>query len=235
MLKVGCCGFATARRRYWARFGVVEAQTTFYRPPQPGTLERWRAEAPGGFEFTVKAWQPITHETGSPTWRRLRKPPGPPEDAGHFRPTGTVHAAWERTLEAARLLEARYALFQCPARFTPTDEHVSDMRRFFRGIGRGGLTLVWEPRGDWPNALVAALCNELGLIHCVNPLKRRPVTRGTAYFRLHGITGYRYRHAVADLALLLDISEGFETVYCLFNNMTMLEDAARFQRLAVSR
>lgn len=232
MLKIGCCGFAGARARYWARFRVVEVQKTFYQPPKPETLARWRAEAPEGFEFTVKAWQPITHAASSPTWRRLREAPGSPEDAGDFRPSETVHAAWAGTLEAARLLEASHVLFQCPARFTPTDEHVADMRRFFRGIDRAGLALVWEPRGDWPDDLVAELCGELGLIHCVDPLKRRPVTSGTAYFRLHGVTGYRYRHTGADLRRLLDATAPFEVAYCLFNNITMFEDAARFRALA---
>ena len=235
MLKIGCCGFGMARARYRARFAVVEVQQTFYQPPKPETLARWRAEAPADFEFTVKAWQPVTHPSGSPTWRRLREPPGPPEEAGHFRPSATVRAAWERTLEAARLLEAGIVLFQCPARFTPTEEHVADMRRFFRGIDRDGLTLAWEPRGDWPDDLLAGLCGELGLVHCVDPLKRRPVTGGLAYFRLHGVTGYRYRHTDDDLARLLDAAAGFDTAYCLFNNMTMVEDAGRFRALAAQR
>ena len=235
MLKIGCCGFGTARDRYWAQFGVVETQKTFYQPPRPETLARWRDAAPAGFEFTVKAWQPITHPSDSPTWRRLRHPPGPPEEAGHFRPSPTVRAAWDSTREAAGLLGAEIVLFQCPARFTPTERHLADLRRFFAEIARDGLRLAWEPRGDWPDGLVGDLCRELDLIHCVDPLKHRPVTGGTGYFRLHGVTGYRYRHADEDLERLLDIAAGFDTAYCLFNNMAMLEDAERFRALAVAR
>lgn len=232
MLKIGCCGFGMARARYHARFRVVEVQQTFYQPPRQQTLARWRAAAPPGFEFTVKAWQPITHPATSPTWRRLREPLGRPEEAGFFRPSAPVRAAWERTRAAARLLEASVVLFQCPARFTPEETHIADLRRFFRMLDRGGLRLAWEPRGAWPDALVAELCGELGLIHCVNPLTRRTVTGGTAYFRLHGITGYRYRHGDDDVRRLLSLCSGFDEAYCLFNNMSMAEDAARFQALA---
>jgi uncharacterized protein YecE (DUF72 family) len=65
----------------------------------------------------------------------------------------------------------------------------------------------------------------------VNPLTQRTVTGGTAYFRLHGVTGYRYRHSDDDLRRLADLCAGFDEAYCLFNNMTMVEDAARFMAL----
>ena len=68
---VGCCGFPIAKSKYYAQFKLVEVQQTFYQPPRVKTLEKWRAEAPPDFEFTLKAWQLITHEPKSPTYRRL--------------------------------------------------------------------------------------------------------------------------------------------------------------------
>jgi uncharacterized protein YecE (DUF72 family) len=53
---------------------VVEVQQTFYEPPADTTIRRWRARAPAAFEFTLKAWQLITHEPSSPTFRRLKRP-----------------------------------------------------------------------------------------------------------------------------------------------------------------
>ncbi len=55
LVKVGCCGFPIARARYAQQFPVVEVQDTFYQPPAHKTLERWRAEVPADFEFTLKA------------------------------------------------------------------------------------------------------------------------------------------------------------------------------------
>ena len=233
MLKIGCCGYQKARASYYAQFGVVEVQQTFYQPPRPKTLARWREEAPGNFEFTLKAWQIITHPSSSPTWRRLKDRSERPEEAGYFRPSAAVKAAWYRSREAAALLRAGVMLFQCPASFTLEVEHVTDMRRFFRSLDREGLRFAWEPRGTWPEQLIKELCEDLELIHCVNPLKQRTVTSGTAYVRLHGIGGYRYRHSDEDLQRLLQICANFDEAYCLFNNITMLEDAARLKALAL--
>jgi uncharacterized protein YecE (DUF72 family) len=122
-IKVGCCGLRLARGEYFLRFPVVEIQHTFYQPPQAATLERWRSEAPRGFEFTLKAWMLITHEAKSPTYRRLKRPLSEAErgECGAFRPTQTVRWAWEETLAAARALRAKRVLFQCPASFAPSD------------------------------------------------------------------------------------------------------------------
>lgn len=233
-IRIGCCGFALARKRYFRRFPVVEVQQTFYQPPQRRTLERWRAQAPPDFEFTLKAWQLITHEPSSPTYRRLRRPiPASRKDRyGAFRPTPEVMEAWQTTLECARLLAARIVVFQCPASFTPSPEHVHNLRAFFQAIGKEshGLTLGWEPRGDWPRELITQLCRELGLLYVVDPFRDAPLPGGRQrYFRLHGRTGYRYRYTDADLQALRAMCQG--TTYCLFNNMSMAADAERFLRL----
>ena len=70
-VRVGCCGFPVSRPRYFKSFGVVEVESGFYQPPKPSTAERWRSEAPEGFQFMVKAWQLITHPPTSPTYRKL--------------------------------------------------------------------------------------------------------------------------------------------------------------------
>ncbi|HYG83238.1 MAG TPA: DUF72 domain-containing protein, partial [Pyrinomonadaceae bacterium] len=159
-----------ARREYTSRFPVVEVQQTFYQPPQVPTLERWRAEAPKDFEFTLKAWMLITHEARSPTYRRLKRElsESEREQCGSFRPTPIVREAWGVTLACARALKARRVLFQCPASFRPTKENVKNMREFFETMERPrGMQFLWEPRGDWAGALVRELCRELDLTHVV--------------------------------------------------------------------
>jgi uncharacterized protein YecE (DUF72 family) len=232
-LHIGCCGWALSQRRYFGTFPVLEVQQTFYQPPRLATLEKWRAAAPPDFEFTLKAWQLVTHEPSSPTYRRLRTPV--PEKRrsryGAFRPTDEVHEAWRATLDCARALGARIVVFQCPAAFAPTAEHVGNLRRFFRRAGRdaAGLVFAWEPRGEWSDAQVKKLCAELDLVHVVDPFVRRTVTAGLRYYRLHGIGGYRYAYSDADLARLASWCRG-ET-YAMFNNMTMADDALRFARM----
>ena len=59
---------------YFADFDCIEIQSTFYDPPALAVARKWRAAAPPGFAFCIKAWQLITHEAASPTYRRLRAP-----------------------------------------------------------------------------------------------------------------------------------------------------------------
>ena len=97
--KVGCCGFVVSQQEYFQLFNLIEIQTTFYQLPRLQTAEKWRATAPQGFEFTIKAWQLITHEPSSPTYRRLRSKIDPTklDHYGSFRVTPEVLEAWNRT------------------------------------------------------------------------------------------------------------------------------------------
>ena len=228
-----------SRAEYMELFPVVEVQQTFYQPPRVETLRRWRAEAPRGFEFTLKAWMLITHEARSPVYRRLKREltEVEREGCGSFRPSEIVREAWEATRASAAALSARRVLFQCPASFRPNDENVGRMRAFFDSVERGRLRLLWEPRGDWPDTLVRRLCAELDLVHVVDPLKSRTVTPRECYFRLHGRRGRGYTHETEELEELISMlpADGRRTSYVLFNNVRMLEDAARFRGLARGR
>ncbi len=232
-IKIGCCGFPAPKARYFETFRLVEIQNTFYKPPKVETARKWRQEAPPDFEFTLKAWQLITHPPSSPTYRKagLKIPQDKSLSYGFFRPTPEVFQACETTLAIAEALEAKIVVFQCPAAFSPTEENIANMRTFFREVPRKGLIFAWEPRGDWSDSEVKRLCEELELIHCVDPFQRLPVTGGLAYFRLHGKTGYRYRFTEEDLTWLRGQCEPFSEVYCLFNNVYMWESALAFREI----
>jgi len=233
MIKVGCCGFAAARKKYYASFDVVEVQQTFYQPPRTSTAERWRAEAPEGFEFALKAWQLITHEAKSPTYRRLRLDLTEKEKAecGGFRTGSVCMNAWETTAEIARILRARVIVFQCPASFRDEPANRKRMADFFSRVNRERFIFAWEPRGPWKDENVKALCRDLTLVHCVDPFKADPLAGRIAYFRLHGKTGYGYRYTTRDLAELSAKCAARAHAYCMFNNVFMFDDARRFRRL----
>jgi uncharacterized protein YecE (DUF72 family) len=210
--KVGCCGFALGMRRYFSQFELVEVQQTFYKPPGVETALSWRRESPSGFEFTLKAWQLITHPPSSPTYRRagVGIPPQRRDCYGFFRPTDEVMAAWHRTEEIARALEAKVVVFQCPRSF---EESVRNMREFFGSVERGDFIFAWEPRGEWSEERVASLCQGLDLVHCVDPMKGSPLYGGLRYFRLHGGPGYRHTYSDAELKRLAEMGQA----YFLFN------------------
>lgn len=245
--KVGTSGFGLAQKRYAQQFSCVEVQHTFYQPPAISTLERWRAAAPPDFEFVLKAWQLITHDARSPTYRRLKKQltEVEKEQAGYFRPTPIVQEAWETTLACAGALRARTILFQCPASFRQTKENIASLERFFSGINRSGaendqLNLAWEPRGDWDQKVVKTICNELNLWHAVDPFVAKSVTPERLYFRLHGRTGWRYEYEEGELRELAGMlvprrskqrRADHIAAYVFFNNVRMTQDALRFRSI----
>ncbi|HEX2718612.1 MAG TPA: DUF72 domain-containing protein [Gemmatimonadaceae bacterium] len=236
MMKLGMCGFTVGAAAYFRKFPVVEIQQTFYDPPPRATIEKWRRQAPETFEFTMKAWQVITHFGTSSTYRRLRREFGEREraEAGGFRVNDTTLAAWATTLEAMRALRATAVLFQCPASFRATDENVRAMRAFFAAIERpDDVGLLWEPRGPWPDELVLGLCRELGLLHAVDPFVRPSLTPELLYWRLHGNRSHWARYTDEELRQIIDwipSNPDIET-YVLFNNIPRVKDVKRFQEL----
>ena len=242
---IGTCGFSGrgGRQNYFRTFKAVELQDTFYRVILDETLTRWRSEAPEEFEYTVKAFQGITHPHNSPTWRRA-KGFKPTAAHGFFQPTQEVLASWEYTRKAASILQSKFIVFQTPPSFEPTGENISNMEQFFTRIERNNLTLGWEPRGRWyeNQELLAGILARHNLVHVVDPFRRLPLSKEKVmYFRLHGIgrgeVNYSYKYTDEDLRRLFQLIETLTAskVYVFFNNVHMFEDALRFKELIERR
>ncbi|MCM8757956.1 MAG: DUF72 domain-containing protein, partial [Candidatus Omnitrophica bacterium] len=207
MLKIGCCGFPIGREEYFKYFSIVEIQKTFYQIPQEKIAIKWRKEAPLDFEFSLKAYQLITHPASSPTYKKLKIKIKNEKNYGFFRPTDEVYMAWEETKKIAQILKAKIILFQSPASFKPEKENVDNLKKFFKKIKCKDHIFVWEPRGQWNKSLIKNLCDELDLVHCVDPFKDSPVYGKIRYFRLHGVKGYNYRYSDEELKYLKKIIE----------------------------
>lgn len=82
---------------YGLKLPSVEINNTFYRLPNAGMIEKWSGSVPGGFRFSLKAAQKITHI------KRLRN--AQEETAYLFK---TVKALGEKL---------GVVLFQCPPNF----------------------------------------------------------------------------------------------------------------------
>ncbi|HEY6051081.1 MAG TPA: DUF72 domain-containing protein [Thermoanaerobaculia bacterium] len=243
MLRVGLCGFTMSMEDYPLHFPVVEVQQTFYEPPRDLTMKRWVEATPAGFEFTLKAWQLVTHPGGSPTYRRIKRPMTAEDraGAGFFQDTPIVHEGYRRSLECARVLGATAMLFQCPSSFTPEPVNVARMRAFFSRVERpAGLRFLWEPRGSrWVAAReeARALARDLDLVHVIDPFVTPPPSGeipAPVYWRLHGIGGSRQSYTDAQLQQLKQMAEGAaagQTAWILFNNLPRVGDARRFLKL----
>lgn len=233
-IKIGCCGFPVNKKEYFKNLSLVEIQSTFYEiPAKIETVKKWREEAPRDFEFSIKAFQVITHEISSPTYKRLKNKFGNPKNYGLFRNTKEIFQAWEMTKKVAKILKSKIIVFQCPASFKPEKENLLNLRRFFKKIKEKNFIFIWEPRGrEWDLNLIKKLCQELNLVHGVDPFKQKPAFGKINYFRLHGRPGYnlRYKYPMSDLKELLKFCDKKEN-YVLFNNLSMFEDAQKFKNL----
>jgi uncharacterized protein YecE (DUF72 family) len=110
--------------RYARRLNAAEINSSFHRPHQRPTYERWARSTPNNFRFSVKVPKAITHE------QRL-------VDCG---------ALLDRFLAEARGLGDKLGvlLVQLPGKFA-FDEKVAD--RFFRDLrGRIDVPVALEPR-----------------------------------------------------------------------------------------
>lgn len=235
----GTCGFGRRQADAFRDLDTVEIQRTFYRPVSVEVARRWRAAAPDGFAFCVKASQFITHPASSPTYKRSGRviPDSEAASYGGFQDTPAVRQGWEDTRAVAEALRARAIVFQCAASFGPSEDHVAALYRFFGALDTPAIR-AWEPRGAWATHLVEKICEDLDLVHAVDPFAREPATYGLAYFRLHGSPPgpqrYRYTYTATDLEKLRGLCGEYDDAYVQFNNETMHEDANRFRALLAS-
>jgi len=233
MIKVGCCGFAEARAKYFKKFDLVEIQQTLYQVPSAKTAAQWRREARAGFEFTMKAWQLITFPPASPTYEKLKHPPQSRKlkNYGSFQLTSEVLEAWEQTEEVARALGARVIVFESPESFIPEKTNIDNLTKFFGSIERGAYRMVWEARGRWPEDLVVSLCRDLDLTYSIDPFVRPPFDGPIRYFKLHGKGGDDDSYTDNELMALRRLLDKGPEAYVLFNNQNMLADAGRMRRM----
>ncbi|RLI78340.1 DUF72 domain-containing protein [Archaeoglobales archaeon] len=227
MIKVGCCGFPMSMKKYFEEFEVVEIQKTFYKPISVEIAEKWRKMASKNFEFCVKALQIITHPPSSPTYRKAKLDV---EDGGFFKPIKEVFDAWNVTKNVADVLKAEVIVFQTPKSFKESKENMKNMKEFFNSIE--GYMFVWEPR-DWSDEAIKKVCEELNLVHCVDPFVAKPLYGDVRYFRLHGSHKKMYKHKYSrdELIWLRDYCREFNNAYVMFNNVYMRDDAVTFKKL----
>jgi len=114
MIKVGTCGFPISRKKYYEEFNVVEINSTFYSIPDIEWVKKIRNEAPENFEFTFKAFQGITHDVNSFTWRKskIKNYKELKGKVGYLRNTKEVFEFWEKQEEIANILRSNIIVIQ---------------------------------------------------------------------------------------------------------------------------
>ncbi len=236
IVRVGCAGWSIGSRdaqhfgagesglqRYATRFPVVEINTSFYRPHQPKTYERWAAAVPAEFRFSVKVPRLISHE--------LR-----------LRGTGP---ALDRFLDEAGHLGSHLGglLVQLPPSLV-LDAHVA--ATFFQMLRRRtAVPVVCEPRhASWFTDRAEALLVSHDIARAgVDPARVAEAAvpagaRTWCYRRWHGSPRIYYsdypENALAELAAAIARDRGTAPRWVIFDNTAhgfAVANALRLQAL----
>src|SRR5690606_26028821 len=100
--------------RYWKEFMFVEVQETFVSTPGPGTVRRWRREAPEGFSFALLGPREIGQEG--------------------FREGKVIETALKTIESIGSELEAQTAVFVAPPEFTSTKANKAVLKEFLVSV-----------------------------------------------------------------------------------------------------
>jgi uncharacterized protein YecE (DUF72 family) len=212
MMVVGCAGFAVPATRYFKEYLFVEVQETHLAVPGPGTLRRWRREAPEGFEFALLGPREIGQEG--------------------FRDGKVIETALRTLGEVAQELQARAAVFMAPPDFPNTRANKSALREFLKNVRKQFDTVVWESGPAWKADEADDLAAETDTLAARDPLHHGLSKRDVAYYRLPGPAGHKSRYEDPAIERLAEIAQGGleQNATYVFTNVDMFADAKRFKR-----
>lgn len=212
MLTVGCAGFAVPATRYFKEYLFVEVQETHLAVPGPGTLRRWRREAPSGFEFALLGPRQVGQEG--------------------FREGKVIETALNTLKEVAAELDATTAVFVAPNDFTSSRANRAALKEFLHGVRDIFDRVVFEPGPAWNPDDADALAEETRTLASRDPLQHGLSKRDVAYYRLPGPAGHKSRYEDPAIERLAEIaSEAPEqNAFYVFTNVDMFADAKRFKK-----
>jgi uncharacterized protein YecE (DUF72 family) len=213
MITVGCAGFAVPATRYFKEYDFVEVQETHRAVPGPGTIRRWRREAPKGFRFALLGPREVSQES--------------------FRSGKVVETALRTLDEVAEELSAKMAVFIASQDFAQSRTNKAALKDFLKDVTGHFPTVVFEPGPSWDADDADDLAHETGTIAARDPLQSGPSKRKVAYYRLHGPAGRKSRYEDPAIERLAGIAKevDHDTVHYVFTNVDMFADGKRFKRL----
>jgi uncharacterized protein YecE (DUF72 family) len=213
--RIGCAGWSIDREsaarfpagdshleRYAQVLNAAEINSSFYRPHQPQTYERWAASVPDDFRFSVKLPRSITHDARLAGIEELLAAFAD-QSAGLGAKLGCVLVQLPPSLALERTLADA----------------------FFAALGaRFGCMIACEARhGSWFGDDATALLQTHGVTRVIaDPPAREPgpyvPTSGAVYARLHGSP--RMYYSSYDDAYLDSVATyvADKQAWCIFDN-----------------
>jgi uncharacterized protein YecE (DUF72 family) len=192
---------------YAARFSVVEADSTYYRPPSPELTGGWAERTPDGFRMNVKAFSLMTGHPTKPEslWQDIRDAIEPEFAdkrnvyAKHL-PEDALDAVWYRFADAMQPLRDRgrfgAVLLQYPPWFTPKRDNRDELARARKRLRDLPIAVefrspLWFGKDDLDRTLGWLSDHDLALVAVDAPkVSKLPVvaaaTADIAVVRFHG-------------------------------------------------
>ncbi|MEO8919877.1 MAG: DUF72 domain-containing protein [Polyangiaceae bacterium] len=213
MMVVGCAGFAVPATRYFKEYLFVEVQETHLAVPGPGTVRRWRREAPPGFEFALLGPREIGQEG--------------------FRDGKVIETALKTLGEVAKELLAKTAVFMAPSDFPHSRANRAALRDFLKNVSKQFETIVFDPGSAWNPEESDDLAEETQTLASRDPLHHGLSKRKAAYYRMPGPAGHKSRYEDPAIERLgaLALAGGDQQGTYVFTNVDMFADAKRFKRV----
>ncbi len=212
MITVGCAGFPVPATRYFREFSFVEVQETHLSLPGPGTIRRWRREAPDGFRFALLGPRNVGQEG--------------------FRVGKVTETALESIQSVAEKLSAKTAVFVAPQEFAATRTNRSVVKEFLTEVRKRFDAVVFEPSAGWDLDECDDIAEQVDAVVSRDPLVQGVSKRKVAYYRLHGPAGHKSRYEDPAIERLSEIANeaGHDNATYVFTNVDMFADAKRFKK-----
>jgi uncharacterized protein YecE (DUF72 family) len=212
MITVGCSGFAVPATRYFREYEFVEVQETHRAVPGPGTIRRWRREAPDGFQFALLGPREIAQES--------------------FRSGKVIETALKSLELVQEELHAQVAIFLATADFSCSRPNRSALKDFLVAVCSRFGTVVFDAGPAWNPEEADELAEETRTLAVRDPLQHGLSKRVQAYYRLPGPAGHKSRYEDPAIERLAEIAKEatHEHAHYVFTNVDMFADGRRFKR-----
>jgi len=208
---------------YASCFDTVEINNTFYRLPEAGTFAQWKARAPNGFLYAVKASRFLTH------MKKLKDPVDP------------LDRLFSRARQLGRTLGP--VLYQLPPRWSLD---LDRLETFVRALPKRRRHAIEFRDPSWYTPDVFALLDRCGVALCLHDMAGSATGRIAhgpfVYARFHGPQKYNGRYPDDALERWADwLSSQLKNgrpVYAYFNNdigAHAPRDAMRLRDLIATR
>ncbi len=192
---------------YAETFSSVEINATFYKIPQEKTFQKWKAETPDEFRFSLKGSRYVTH---------LKK----------LKEVAPYVKEFYDSIEALRE-KCACVLWQLPGNFKKTENNQAKLEAFLKTLSSDHDNVIEFRDASWFDRETRELLQDHSAIPCsvsssFDVPELLEVSNGRAYLRFHGKGKelYKYFYSEEELQEWAEavLQSGAEKVYAYFNN-----------------